>query len=142
MRPAFWLFLLLATLQGYISAHEIRPAYLQLHQTDAESYDIFWKVPAVGDDLRISLYVRLPRNCSNVTEPRGSFVNNAYTEQWKVRCAGGLAGESIRILGLTATLTDALVRQLAIELSDCVGDCRVLELVSSNVCLTSDFSAD
>jgi hypothetical protein len=127
MRLVAKVLLLFAALQGSISAHEMRPAYLQLHQTDADSYDILWKVPAIGDDLRLSLYVRLPRNCSNVTEPRGWFVNNAYTEQWKARCAGGLAGETVRIAGLTATLTDALVR---IERLD--GSSQVLRLTSSS----------
>ena len=127
MRLAFRLILLLATLEGYIFAHEMRPAYLQLRQTGADSYDIFWKVPAVGDDLRLSLYVRFPHNCSNVTEPRGSFANNAYTEQWKVKCMGGLAGETLRIAGLTATLTDALVR---VERLD--GSYQTLRLTSSS----------
>ena len=127
MRLAFRLILLLATLEGYIFAHEIRPAYLQLRQTSADSYDIFWKVPAVGDDLRLSLYVRFPHNCSNVTEPRGLFANNAYTEQWKVKCVGGLAGETVRIAGLTATLTDALVR---VERLD--GSYQTLRLTSSS----------
>ena len=127
MRLAFRLILLLATLEGYIFAHEMRPAYLQLRQTGADSYDIFWKVPAVGDDLRLSLYVRFPHNCSNVTEPRGLFANNAYTEQWKVKCMGGLAGETLRIAGLTATLTDALVR---VERLD--GSYQTLRLTSSS----------
>ena len=33
-----------------LSAHEVRPAYLELHQTGAEAYDILWKVPGRGED--------------------------------------------------------------------------------------------
>jgi hypothetical protein len=91
-------------------AHEVRPAYLQVHQTGTETYDLFWKVPALGDTMRLSLYVHLPQACSNLTHPHGFFANSAYTEQWSVVCQGGLAGSTIRIEGLTATLTDVLVR--------------------------------
>jgi hydrogenase/urease accessory protein HupE len=92
-------------------AHEVRPAYLELHQTGAETYDVLWKVPGQGEDLRLGLYVQLPESCSNLTQPRGAFAANAYTERWSVQCAGGLSGGgTIRIAGLSATLTDVLVR--------------------------------
>ena len=91
-------------------AHEVRPAYLELRQTGPETYDVLWKVPGQGENLRLGLYVELPAGCTNVTQPRGSMVNNAYTERWTVKCAGGLAGGTIHIAGLTATMTDVLVR--------------------------------
>lgn len=90
--------------------HEVRPAYLQLKQTGDETYDVLWKVPGRGDDLRLALYVELPQGTSNLSEPRGEFAANAHTERWKVRRAGGLSGGTIRIIGLTGTLTDVLVR--------------------------------
>jgi len=107
-------------------AHEIRPAYLELHQTGADKYDVFWKVPAAGDNMRLSLSVRLPESCSNPTATRGFFSAGAYTERWSIRCDGGLAGSAIRIAGLTATLTDVLVR---IERLD--GSTQVTRLTSS-----------
>ena len=42
---------LLCLLAAAVSAHEVRPAYLELRQTGAETYDVLWKVPARGDDL-------------------------------------------------------------------------------------------
>ena len=90
-------------------AHEVRPAYLELRQTGPETYDGLWKVPGQGD-LRLGIYVELPAACTNVTEPRGSMLNNAYSERWTVKCPGGLNGGTIHIAGLSATLTDALVR--------------------------------
>ncbi len=39
-----------------------------------------------------------------------SMVNNAFTERWTVQCAGGLTGGTIHIAGLSATMTDVLVR--------------------------------
>jgi hypothetical protein len=110
-----------------VSAHEVRPAYLQLHQTGAITYDVFWKVPALGDTMRLSLYVHLPQTCSNLTRPYGFFANSAYTEQWNVACQGGLAGSTVRIDGLTATLTDVLVR---VERLD--GSTQVTRITSSS----------
>jgi hypothetical protein len=110
-----------------VSAHEVRPAYLQLHQTGTITYDVFWKVPAVGDTMRLSLYVQLPQTCSNLEHPHGLFANGAYTEQWTVACQGGLAGSTVRIDGLTATLTDVLVR---IERLD--GSTQVTRVTSSS----------
>jgi len=98
-----------------IFAHEVRPAYLQLHQTGAETYDVLWKVPGRGDNMRLSLYVEMPENCSNASEPRGVFDNNALIEEWSIRCVGGLAGRTIVIEGLAATMTDVLVRQERLE---------------------------
>jgi len=109
MRRAF-LFLLLAVLAGSSFAHEVRPAYLELHQTAAETYDALWKVPGLGEDLRLGLYVELPAGCTNASKPRASMLNNAYAERWTAKCSGGLTGSTIHIAGLSATATDVLVR--------------------------------
>jgi hydrogenase/urease accessory protein HupE len=101
---------LLGAFGSAASAHEVRPAYLELRQTGPDTYDVLWKVPALGDNLRLGLYVELPAGCTKATEPRGSMVSNAYTERWTARCAGGLAGGTVHIAGLSATMTDVLVR--------------------------------
>ncbi len=129
MRCSFTL-LIVALIGAYpatVFAHEVRPAYLQLHQTGADTYDVFWKVPALGDTMRLSLYVGLPDTCSNVKQPRGFFANNAYTEKWSVECHGGLDGSTVRIDGLTATLTDVLVR---VERLD--GSYQITRVISSS----------
>ena len=110
MKRALLTLLLLAAFAPGAFAHEMRPAYLELRQTGAETYDVLWKVPGRGEDLRLGLYVELPADCTNVTAPRASMVNNAFTERWTVRRAGGLSGGAIHIAGLTATMTDVLVR--------------------------------
>ena len=92
------------------SAHELRPAYLELRQTTPDTFDVLWKVPAAGESLRLALYVRLPEGCVNLTEARGTFVAGAHLERWRVKAPHGLAGESIAIDGLASTMTDVLVR--------------------------------
>ena len=131
MRRLLLCFVFLSTAAANLSAHEVRPAYLQLHQTSSDSYDVFWKVPALGDNMRLSLYVQLPAACYNIAQPRGLFSLGAYSEQWSVRCPGGLAGSTIRIEGLTATLTDVLVRVERLDGSE-----QVTRLASSSPSLT------
>ena len=101
---------LLATFARGAFAHEVRPAYLEVRQTGPDTYDVLWKVPGQGENLRLGLYVELPAGCANATRPRGSMVDNAFTERWTVQCPGGLTGGTIHIAGLTATTTDVLVR--------------------------------
>ena len=91
-------------------AHEIRPAYLELRQTGPETYDVLWKVPGQGENLRLGIYVELPAGCTNVTAPRGAMVNNAFSEVWTVKCPGGLSGRTIHIAGLSGTVVDVLAR--------------------------------
>ena len=109
MRTAQLILTLLAVIVFRVAAHEVRPAYLEMRQTGAETYDVLWKVPALGDTLRLGLYVEFPSGCTNVTEPRVSLARGASTERWTVWCPGGLT-EARFIAGLSTTLTDVLVR--------------------------------
>jgi len=91
-------------------AHEVRPAYLEIRQTGPESYDVLWKVPALGEDARLAIYIELPEGTRDATEPRSTFNGGAFFEHRSVRRDGGLNGRSIAIVGLSATATDVLVR--------------------------------
>ncbi len=101
---------LLTVFAPVVFAHEVRPAYLELRETGAETYDVFWKVPGQGEDLRFGLYVELPAGTTNLTAPRASMANNAFTERWSIKRAGGLTDGTIHIAGLTGTMTDVLAR--------------------------------
>jgi hydrogenase/urease accessory protein HupE len=104
-------------------AHEIRPAYLDIHETATDEFAVVWKVPAQGD-MRLGLYASLPRPCVEKAEPARSIEGGAYLERWTVACAGGLKGGEIAINGLESTMTEALVR---IEYAD--GDTEVVRLM-------------
>jgi hypothetical protein len=101
---------LLAWFAPFAVSHEVRPAYLELRQTGPETFDVLWKVPGRGEDMRLGLYVELPSDCVNVSEPRAQMLNAAFSERWSVRRAGGLTGGTIQIAGLSSTMTDVLVR--------------------------------
>jgi hydrogenase/urease accessory protein HupE len=90
-------------------AHELRPGYLEVRQTGPETFAMLWKVPA-RDDLRLGLSLQLPDNCTPAAEPMRFQTVDAYTERTTLACPGGLEGRRIAIDGLTATLTDVLVR--------------------------------
>lgn len=91
------------------TAHELRPAYLDIRETAAGDFAVVWKTPALGD-MRLGLYVRLPETCSPKGEAVSSFEAGAYFERWTARCAGGLKGHTLTIEGLRTSLTDVLVR--------------------------------
>src|SRR5205823_2240800 len=99
MKRVLLLFIFLAALASGLPAHEARPAYLELRQTSPETYDVLWKVPGQGDNLRLGLYVEFPTGSINVTRPRASMVNNAFSERWTVKRAGGLTGGTTQIAG-------------------------------------------
>jgi hypothetical protein len=96
--------LLFVAIGATASAHEVCPAYLDIRENDVETYGIVWKVPARGE-MRLGLYVEFPADCATVTEPRALLANDALTERWSVRRAGGLTGATIRIARLAATAT-------------------------------------
>jgi hydrogenase/urease accessory protein HupE len=103
------LLLIILALVRPATAHELRPAYLELTEATPGQYSVLWKVPAAGD-RRLGLYLRLPETCRNITEPVGVIENVTYFERSKVSCDGGLKNQSITIDGLRSTLTDVLAR--------------------------------
>jgi hydrogenase/urease accessory protein HupE len=108
-----WIPLLILAAFGALApnanAHEVRPACLELRQTAPDTYDVFWKVPALGD-RRLGVYVRFPPGAKELSAPRGFFSDNAYIERWRIQRAGGLDGQTIHIDGLPATKIDVLAR--------------------------------
>ena len=101
--------LMALALQGAAGAHELRPGFLEISQTGAETYDVRFKVPARGD-LRLGLYVRLPADCTDATPARSERSGAALIENRAVQCPGGLANREVSIAGLSSTFTDVVVR--------------------------------
>jgi len=91
-------------------ADEYRPAYLELRQTSEDIFDLLWKVPARGQDMRLALYLDFPDDVKSIGSVRSSFIGNAYIERSTISRRGGLSGVEIRIEGLTRVATDVLVR--------------------------------
>ena len=94
---------------------ELRPGYLEMRQTSPGTYNLLFKIPARGEDLRLAIYVKLPEGTQDVGLPRASFSDGAYVERRTIRRDGGLAGQAVSIEGLSATSTDVLVRIESLE---------------------------
>ena len=101
----------LGALLGHAAqSDEIRPGYLELRQTAPDTYNLLFKIPALGDDYRLAIYVNLPEGTNDVMPPRAVFNGGAYSERRSIRRTGGLTGQTIVIEGLSGTSTDVLVR--------------------------------
>jgi hydrogenase/urease accessory protein HupE len=107
---AIFLAILGALLGHSAQSDELRPGYLELRQTAFDIYRLLFKIPALGDDLRLAIYVNLPEGTKDVTPVQAGFIGTAYTERRTIRRDGGLTGQTIAIEGLSGTSTDVLVR--------------------------------
>jgi hydrogenase/urease accessory protein HupE len=93
-----------------VQADEFRPAYLEIRPAGIDRYDLSWKVPALGEDRRLALYVRLPPGGSDLTEPSAAFVAGAHVEKRRIHQPGGLEGRIITIDGLAGSGAEVLAR--------------------------------
>jgi hydrogenase/urease accessory protein HupE len=101
---------------GTATAHEIRPALLQITQRDAHHFDVLWKQPVNGE-VAVHLQPRLSGGGLD-GEPSLESVTPAFAlKVWKNVSDEGhpLDGQILRIEGLERTITDALVN---VTLSD------------------------
>jgi hydrogenase/urease accessory protein HupE len=94
---------------GPAAAHESRPGYLELTEISPERYDILWKQPARGE-LILKMDPVLPESCARAGAEKKRMAPGALMTRATVDCEGGLRGQTIRIAGLEATLTDVMIR--------------------------------
>jgi len=66
--------------------------------------------PARAGNERLGIYVHLPNDVRQITEPHGIAAGAAWLERWRIQRVGGLAGQTISIDGLVAAGSDVLVR--------------------------------
>ena len=94
---------------------ELRPGYLEMRQINPGAYNLLFKIPSRGEDLRLAIYVNLPEGTQDVAPPRATFSDGAYVERRSIRRDGGLIGKAVSIEGLSATSADVLVRIESLE---------------------------
>jgi hydrogenase/urease accessory protein HupE len=90
-------------------AHESRPGYLELREVAEGRYEVVWKQPAVGD-LVLRLSPVFPEGCTLAGAADRQLVPGALVTRMTLTCPGGLAGKTIRLVGLEDTITNVLVR--------------------------------
>ena len=91
-------------------ADNIRPACLEMEESDSGTIRVVWKVPRY-QNIPDRFTPTFPEDC-RVSSPRNRVVTgSAIIEMWNMACGDeGLAGAQISIDGLEQTMTDALVR--------------------------------
>ena len=97
-------------LSNIASADVFRPAYLELRELGDDRYEVLWKVPALGDSQRLSLYVSFPEGTETLTEPQPLITAGAWLERWQIYFPGGLVGQTVRIDGNATGITDVIAR--------------------------------
>jgi len=100
--------LLLLSLSAF--ADVFRPAYLEVRELGGDEYAVLWKVPALGGDQRLAIYVRFPDGADVLDGPRVVATGDSWVERSKIRYEGGLAGTTFRIEGRAAGVTDVIAR--------------------------------
>ncbi len=89
------------------SAHEVRPAYLQVTEVAQGQFDVTWKQPVV-DGARLKIQPVFPEECEETTSRNIRSLGATATEKFAVSCE--LVSGFISLEGLERTLTDAFVR--------------------------------
>jgi hydrogenase/urease accessory protein HupE len=98
-----------------VSAHEARPAYLELKETAPGQFSVLWRTPVLAG-MRIPIVLKLPDDVKNLREPNVQELADSIVERrWIDAGPTGLAGKRIEFPGLQLTITDVLVR---VELLD------------------------
>ena len=94
---------------GAARAHEVRPGFLELRESDPTTYSLLWKRPT-GGEVEIQIAPVVPEGCRLATPDRQQLTPGAVLVRGTLTCEGGLAGRTLRIAGLETTITDVLVR--------------------------------
>lgn len=109
------LFLGLAGLLESASAHESRPAYLEITETAPGRYSVLWRTPVLAGG-KLPVVLKFPGSVRNVREPVTQRLSDSLLERRIIETGGhGLAGERIEFVGLQATITDVLVRTQSLD---------------------------
>lgn len=92
------------------TAHDVRPAYLELQEVSADTFDVLWKVPPDSSGNVPAIKLVFPDDVQFLVPPHAVSVGNARIERSRIRRPGGFQNSVIRIDGLEAAYTDVLVR--------------------------------
>jgi hydrogenase/urease accessory protein HupE len=99
----------LALVASAALAHEARPGFLELRETGPGTYSFLWKKPT-GGEVEIQIAPIVPEGCRLATPDREQLTPGAMISRGTLTCEGGIAGKTIAIAGLEATISDVLVR--------------------------------
>ena len=88
------LFILLAATA--VQAHDARPNYVQVTETELNTFSVMWKVPASMPGGALP-YPTLPVDCTAERQPAWHLAGAEYLGQQVFRCEAGLSGRTVGI---------------------------------------------
>ncbi len=94
VRRCLALFILLVA--SAAQAHDARPNYVQITETETNTFSVSWKVPASMPGGALP-YPTLPEGCAAERQPAGQQAGAEYIGQQVFRCDAGLSG---RVVGI------------------------------------------
>ena len=89
-------------------AHEIRPAFLQIIQVTEQSYEVYWKVPSMGDAVP-RIQPVFPKSFTVEVTKQPNQIPGSVIYYFQITSEASLQGKKIFIQGLNKTLIDVLV---------------------------------
>ncbi|MGA7919202.1 MAG: HupE/UreJ family protein [Candidatus Acidiferrales bacterium] len=105
-----WFFVCVLLAAAAASAHETRPAYLEIKETAPGRFRVLWRTPLMAG-MRLPVVLKLPDNVRDLREPSEQELSDSLVERrWVDAGPDGLAGKRIEFNGLQMTITDVLVR--------------------------------
>jgi len=114
-----------------VSAHEVRPAYLNLTETAPSTFSVTWKQPVL-DGRRLKIKPTFPTGCTQTTpiaDRKGATITEPITERSVLSCS--LTEGDITLAGLERTLTDVFA-----EINYLSGETRSSLVKPSNPTIT------
>ena len=122
MRQCFALIVILAAATA--QAHDARPNYVQITETDLNTFSIMWKVPASMPGGALP-YPTMPEGCFADRQPAWQLTGAEYIGQQVFRCDAGLSG---RMVGIEfPTINPSLSTLYKIRLANGENHLRILK---------------
>lgn len=109
MELLFALTILILVIPTSASAHEVRPAYLQIDQAGPERYNVLWRTPVLSG-MRLPVLLQFSDDIQVLAGPAERQLPDSMVERSIIEAPGGLIGQRINFIGLQATITDVMVR--------------------------------
>lgn len=101
-----------------LSAHEVRPAYLEIAQTGEHRYQIIWKQPVLGD-IALRLVPRLSNGWLDGEATAVASDPAHLVRRWDIRTASArhdaLDNVHVTVDGLQNSITDVLLRVVRLD---------------------------
>ncbi|MGB5377850.1 HupE/UreJ family protein [Muriicola sp.] len=107
MRSIKLIFALMLSISSFVRAHEVRPAFFSMTQINDSTFQVVWKLPAMGNAIP-KIYPILPDNWI-INNEKANLLPGNLRQNYLLQIEGQLGGNKIYFEGLEKTLIDVLV---------------------------------